>query len=481
MIKGRKIGAPVKNRIYDAAGKEVPGLSFDEANNTYFASYKKKTGKWHKKYFGTDKDEAIFKYRFWVAQKHSSVEIKGLPPESVNLSAQAVKTVSKEQLEAYNRMMFDLGGEQRQSPEFHLNITPEDAEHWAEKGYQVGVNLEMIEPVFWQTVRTLILTDIHDARRKLNLPGLYIEDAPKIGKSVSLKEIGEFYLKRKLCHRERKNCELVWKDFCDVVGVKTISEVMPEHIDEYYDQIWNQYEDKELSTSWIYGRFTKPKTILNYFLKRGRICRDDVQKVKNYCMCLTPPRRDGQPAQAISREHLNVLLKNADTKWQLIYLLAINCGYYPSSLALLKKEHIKHKDDMTYIVFPRPKNQGIRIAVLFDETISALNKYLETNKHQSDYLFLNANGSPHRPNHLRQVFVKQRDRLKLPRDLKFNHFRDGTASAMFGRVADKDVRNVVLGHRIGDEESKYITLNPKMVKCCTDAVHEEYLALPVNG
>ena len=70
--------------------------------------------------------------------------------------------------------------------------------------------------------------------------------------------------------------------------------------------------------------------------------------------------------------------------------------------------------------------------------------------------------------------------MGIPDSVKFNNFRDGAATAMFGKVSG-EMLNIIIGHRIKGEKKKYIRLKPEQVKLCADMIYEEYFGESEDG
>jgi integrase len=160
-------------------------------------------------------------------------------------------------------------------------------------------------------------------------------------------------------------------------------------------------------------------------------------------------------------------------------LLALNCGYYAKDIHDLKKSMIRHKDGLDYIVFPREKNKHKRVNVLWPETNEAVDRYIAENPSESEYVFSSQFGTPLDPHDVQRCFGRLRRRAGVPESVKFSHFRDGAASALFGRV-QSDMLKVTIGHRIKGEKAKYISAKPEQVEECASIIRQVYFgALPL--
>ena len=71
----------------------------------------------------------------------------------------------------------------------------------------------------------------------------------------------------------------------------------------------------------------------------------------------------------------------------------------------------------------------------------------------SSYVFTSQYGTQFDPHDIQRCFGRLRKKAGVPNEVKFNNFRDGAASALFGEVK-ADMLKVTIGHRIKGEKSK---------------------------
>ena len=188
---------------------------------------------------------------------------------------------------------------------------------------------------------------------------------------------------------------------------------------------------------------------------------------------MSVPSSVDESAKPVEREHVHKLLAHCDTKWRAIILLALNGGYYAKDIHDIQRHMIKHRKGLDYIVFPREKNKHMRVNVLWPETKKALDDYLTAQKTNSKYVFTSQFGTPFAPHDVQRCFGRLRMKAGIPDAVTFCHFRDGAATALFGKV-QSDMLKVTIGHRIKGEKSKYISVRPEQVKVCADVIYEEY-------
>lgn len=390
-------------------------------------------------------------------------------------------------------MMFQrfLNQQKEEEPVVEIYI-PHDPEIPSKNGFvewdEIGVGPAVIsaaypgdttclpEILFLEKAREIILTDPILAAKKLGIPELSrLDDLPRLEKPLALKSMLEFYINHKKPSKdERRKVKSVFKAFMNVVGVRTIREITSDMIFDYRDKCLKEYQERGLSYHWLNAKFAKAKTVLNCSAKHGRSNKSELNRVLGWCKCLTVSKGDTtESAQPIEREDVHKLLNCANLRMRTIMLLALNCGYYAKDIHDIKKTMIKHKKGLDYVVFPREKNKHMRVNVLWEETKSALDEYMKANPNELEYVFSSQNGTPFDPHDVQRCFDRLRKKANVSDEVKFSHFRDGAATALFGKV-NSDMLQVTIGHRIKGEKSKYISVKPEQVADCAEYIREEY-------
>ena len=445
-VRRPKAGRPPKY-IFDDAGNQVIGLSHDSSgrNNQYY-TWETVDGKRQRKTFGGDKTAAIFRFRMWQDKQGRG------------------KYEYFEYQDTAKQVLRDDGE--------NLVFSPEPL---------IFTEKQVIpESILWARLRELLLRgDIHDTRRKLQLPGLEIKDAPSLKQSISLKEIGKLYDGRDNINWDQKRqARDIWTEFRKVIKKQYIAEITGDDILDYEAYAEREYRKRGVKPTWLRSRYNNIKAVLRYYLRRGRNSREELRRVIDLCETWQPPKKQTPKKTPLSKEHFQLLINNAkDIKSKLIYLLTLNCAYHSVDISGLKQDFIKRDNGNTYIDFPRQKTGEMRINVLFKETVEAYNEYIETYTKGSEYLFRNAHGGQLSPNSIRKIFNKDKERLNIPKAVKFDDFRDGAATYAYGcpDVQERFVR-LFTGHAIQGELKKYVSVLVKMVKPCSDAVHKHYFS-----
>ncbi len=185
----RKRGRPAKF-VEDYEGNPIVGLSLHKADVRYYATGSKPT-----RYFGTNYDEAIVKFREWQARQRK--EYVTLPAERPAGS--------------FKGKDFRVG-----EPHVYADIPTES--------YSASV----LDADFWAKVSWAIRQHPHLAAEKTGLPldRLHQFKAPE--KSLPLSEIGQAYIDRpeQMSYQYSHDTKRQWGEFLDVVGkTATVADV----------------------------------------------------------------------------------------------------------------------------------------------------------------------------------------------------------------------------------------------------------------
>jgi hypothetical protein len=321
-----KKGRPPKF-VLDPNGRAISGLSYNKSSNCYYATYSKP-----RVWFSRDFKTSLIEF-----QKYNSNKSKEQPTVEIQVPFKSPIVHTNGQID--------------------WSDIPDDPPVIS-AAYE-GESTDIPEILFLEKARELILKDPISAAIKLGIPEISrLEDLPKLEKPLLVKDIGQFYIdRRKPSKDEKRKVESVWKEFCQIIPCKTIREITSNMIYDYYDKISRQYKENNFASSWLKSRFARIKTVLNYSKKYGRTNKRELSRVLEWCQCLSVPSDTAVNPNPISKEDVHQLLKIANVKWRAMILLSLNCGYYAKDIHDLKKDMIKSKDNLYYIVFPREKNK----------------------------------------------------------------------------------------------------------------------------
>jgi len=293
-----------------------------------------------------------------------------------------------------------------------------------------------------------------------------------------LKKILEFYLQeRNPTKKEVYKIIYAWNNICRIIQKNILQEISQKDALRFKKVIENTKKQKKYSNSWQYGMVSRPKTILNHYLKYGTTHKAEIRKVIDYFSIVTAGNTKGGLPQIFTKEEFHKLLDvvKDDIRGRAALLLALNCGYYGKDIEDIKKSMIRSTQEYTYIYFPREKTGVKRINVLWQETIDAINQLInDSPKNKSDSIFIGFTGSAWSSKAICRWFNKIKQKVGV--DKYFSNFRDTAASALFGKI-NPDLVEVFLGHQIRDERIKYVEVFSQLMKPAADIIYQEYMAV----
>jgi integrase len=184
---------------------------------------------------------------------------------------------------------------------------------------------------------------------------------------------------------------------------------------------------------------------------------------------------------------LNYAIDKKDLTYKAILLIALNCGMRQSDLAdiRIKKSGKRQKPDIDLdnktLQMPRPKTGIIRVAILWDRTVDAINEMLQERKKQkidSEYLFLNSYNRPIREQNIRRWWERNRKHAKLDKSVKFEHIRDATQTIPLDDDPKSLVEtNLIMGHSVTGMANNYLERRPVMVRRACAAIEAYFFPI----
>ena len=112
----------------------------------------------------------------------------------------------------------------------------------------------------------------------------------------------------------------------------------------------------------------------------------------------------------------------------------------------------------------RGKTSVPRVACLWPRTVTAIRKYQQANPHQSEYLFVNTNGSPYNANHITRNFRRIRSKAGLPENVTFEQIRDAAVTAAAEAGCELTAVQALAGHRIPGITDAYLMRRPDLTR-----------------
>lgn len=472
MSKRAKAGRPAKYAT-DSNGRPIVGLSFDKNNNLYFNTHWK-TENISKQSFGTDKNEAIYRFRQWEEERKGEA--------NVSVDEDDVQVGIREQIEKFNP---DLRG-----------YSQETLREWAGKEHFAISEVNTYEiplSLVCSIARELILNDIHKARKLLNLP-IVLDGKVFSEKSIELAKVKELYFEKRrkpMSSAYIKIGKLLWNDFIKCIGVKRVSDITIDLIDKYEDYLYDCAKTKKWASASINNRIGLVKAALSYAAKKVNSPSDieHLRRVLQYAERLTRAEKAKLNPCPISVEDFHKMLNCTEEKtYKAVLLMALNCGMRESDLIDIRitprkgqpRPDINLKDKT--LQMPRPKTGIIRVAVLWDRTVAAINVMLderEKKKIKSEYLFLNSFDKPMKEASIRKWWLRHREDAGVIESVKFEHIRDATQTIPL----DDDPRslvetNLIMGHSVKGMANNYLERRPNMVRRACAVIEECFFVKP---
>jgi integrase len=435
MARGR--GRPARY-VIGRDRRPVVGLSQEKASRRYYATHSRP-----RKYFGTDLDQAVMKYRRWQAS-HREARTILLPnlqpflPKTDQDAAVAEGWITKEEAQKLVPWPADV---------------PEDA--------------------FYAECRELILKNPARFAERVGIPEIgFLQDLRPPEKSLTLTSIGELYVgkKRRISTHWKRKQSRYWEEFRKAVGVKTVREIEIEDLRRYHDKVWSDAETSDLSPTYISHRLQAVRTILRHALKQGRD-QEQLRRVLDLSAIFELPKKNGANPCPIRPEDFHKLLDVSPPKWRAILLLSLNAALYPSEVAAVKKSNI----DLTArtMTMRRGKTGVARIACLWDRTVQAIREYQKAEPHQSEFVFVNMNGVPYDANHVTRNYRRRREAAELPVGVTFDQIRDGSYTSAVESGCDLTEAKALAGHRTGIADH-YLLRRPTLVRNACAAIERAY-------
>ena len=164
-------------------------------------------------------------------------------------------------------------------------------------------------------------------------------------------------------------------------------------------------------------------------------------------------------------------------QFRAIYLMAVNCMFYPVDLATIPTEAVDFKNG--HVHFRRGKKDTIRVGLLLPATIEALRAWLDCRNDCSDHLFVNTEKSRWNKKSLGNRITDHKKiaaemKKPLADDLTFKAFRKGGyRAALQDQRVDQYTAKILAGQSTGITES-YVDANPERCRWAVESIGKEY-------
>lgn len=323
----------------------------------------------------------------------------------------------------------------------------------------------------WSYVREQLISRPHWVAERVGIAEVArLGDLPKPTPSPKLADLGELFQAKSTVERAyRRRVELAWTDFekfCKKQDVTTVRLLTADITADYSDDVNGRGFSPKYTGHW----FTSIQRVVNFAMERGQNPTDCRHALDCFKTFQRPKATSGADPKPIGRDEYRLLLSIAeDKRMRGALLIMLNLCMYPQESLNLDWSDIDL--DKKTVVTDRSKTKVVRIGVLWDETIEALDK-IKTPK--TGPIFLSREGSRWSVKTLGKQFRDLRASADLPSDTTMDQLRDGAYTAAVG-ADGVELKHAMLlaGHSSGISDY-YVKRNPTMVKDAVAAVYRAY-------
>lgn len=450
---------PLSNFARDAHGRVVNGLLVQKSltkNGKKIERFYALDSDDRRKYFGNSGNtkEAIRKFRRWQAQ-----------------IGRETTTISKP--------IDDL-------EEFISHVPPgEEFAIMIQKDGAVTDDYDVPSDAFWDKVAEQITAHPKLAAQKTGIEELaYLDRLQPPAPSATLQAIGQLYQDDKrssMTLKEWSNSKTWWSEFVEITGAKCVRNLDHERFRKYRNTILTKMKDHQHSNAWARSRFGKVKSIINHASAEMELGKEDRAVLQLRSLLKQPPKPAPHPIDILPAEFKKILGK-ADSWERALFLMAMNCAYYPIDCKRLRWSMINIERGT--VRFDREKATGRakaavpRVAVLWKRTLDALKKLPRGHEHV--FILPVGESVARGPIHTETIarhFAAACARTDIKKKLTFANLRDSALTAA-AESTDPAVPvqqyHVLAGHVAKGVDDSYISRNPRFVETACRAIERRY-------
>lgn len=191
---------------------------------------------------------------------------------------------------------------------------------------------------------------------------------------------------------------------------------------------------------------------------------------------MQPPKSRNQTnPNPISQSDLEAILKASEKhpRHYAAWLLMLNCALYPSEAVALNWGEIDL--DKKTLVTDRGKTTVVRIAVLWDRTVDALEKIKPADASEATPVFMSRRGTRLSVATLRENFRDTRKAAAVSAKVKGESLRDGAQTAAIEGGAAHETVKLLAGHSTGISDF-YVRRKPSMVADACREIERYYFS-----
>ena len=257
---------------------------------------------------------------------------------------------------------------------------------------------------FWETVTRLIQESPKLVAEKTGIEEIgYLTDLKPPRPAMRLSDVVTYYSNKQQTSKDERRAGLsAWSEFIKAIrqgsDVKTIAHIRQDHINQYNAFIHGRLSKGEIESTTAKSKLQRIKTIINYAIKKAdELDKPQLRRVRDLCDSFDKPNGNGDAdrEKIITPADYHKLLATAkactltgsgidDELWNCLLVVSLNFCMTGGDLQEIEPKHIDLKRKT--LVMRRPKNKWrdespVRVAVLWDRTVSAIRRYKRKRPH----------------------------------------------------------------------------------------------------
>lgn len=256
--------------VNDKEGNPIIGLGWDSGNGYYYPTKYRETKEWedNKKRlnFGKDYDESVFLFRQWEALHDTEKVFTDTPP--MVLLKELFTEEDKKWFEDFDK---EYGTTTNVPDDFTLSIPFDSTKHYEDvkkyQGFEAMLESTVPKNYIWRKARALILDDITEARKKLNL-NIVIQDQPDYKSNIPLAPMLKWYWGEDVDELDEeyvRTSQSYWDEFLKYIKVTTLGGLTREHLINFNDHIYKRQKKEGRVKSWAFRRLSLVKQVFNVY------------------------------------------------------------------------------------------------------------------------------------------------------------------------------------------------------------------------
>ena len=333
-------------------------------------------------------------------------------------------------------------------------------------GSGYAISDETLSPEQWRWLRKQLVRNRKWVAERVGVEQIgWLPNLVKPALSPTLDELIECYAaKQGITREEVTRCRHFWKEFTDIIGLKTIGELEHEHIERYEAKV----ADMDLAPKSVKHRYTRIRTVIAYAMKRGK-GQDDCRRALDKLAMLEVENvhsLDPNPiAPADFWKIQAAAVAAGDKTFAALMLFALNAALYSSEIGAVRWEDV----DLNRGEFAtrRNKTKVPRVCCLWPETVKAL-KALARDRET----IFNTRVQPYQRFSIHREWTRYRTDANVKEGVTFAMLRDAAFTTACRTSVDQ--ARVLAGHRLPGAVDHYVLRNPRFVSDVCGAIRQEF-------